>query len=240
MSPRLPRRTIVGLAVAIAVAAIASAPTPAQERGRSKGSDEPKRAGAAERAAGVIVKVEPVARGESSGKAADTEAKRGRGRNASRRLTINTAAVWRDWVRDQATDNPSGSTKKAAEKGANSVATKGEPQTPDTVVTVDIGPDTTIETRYRASTDETSKGARTPAEARDDARDPAEKGRAKGRSRDAGKSRSDSGKAQRLSADDLKPGLFVEVDFRHATAQNVASSVAVIRPVGGPDTPADK
>src|SRR5262249_26906599 len=103
MSPRLPRRTIVGLAVATAVVAIAGASTLAQERGRPKGSDETKRASDDERASGVIVKVEPVARGDSSGAAADGEAKRGRGRNAPRRLTINTAAVWRDWVRDQAT-----------------------------------------------------------------------------------------------------------------------------------------
>jgi hypothetical protein len=230
MSPRLPRRTVVGLAVAIAAAALTAGPALAQERERSKRADETKRSNPAERASGVIVKVEPVAKGDS-GSSPGNEAKR----NVSRRLTINTAAVWRDWVRDQASENPTGSTRKAAEKGANSVATKGEPQTPDTLVMVDIGPDTAIETRYRASTDETSKGARTPAGARDDDPDPAAKGKGKGK----GRSR-DAGKAQRLSADDLKPGLFVEVDFRHATAQDIASSVAVIRPVGGPDTPAEK
>ena len=37
---------------------------------------------------------------------------------------------------------------------------------------------------------------------------------------------------------DLKPGLFVEVEYRHVTAQNPASVVTVIRPLGGPDTSA--
>jgi len=37
---------------------------------------------------------------------------------------------------------------------------------------------------------------------------------------------------------DLKPGLFVEAEFRHVTAQNPASVVTVIRPIGGPDTSA--
>ena len=46
-------------------------------------------------------------------------------------------------------------------------------------------------------------------------------------------------KVTRFQADDLKPGLFVEVDFRHEDGRNLASTVTVIRPVGGPDTPAE-
>jgi len=179
-------------------------------------------AGDAQLAPGVIVKAEAIRKDGSSVE------KRSSPR---RRITVNTAAVWRDWVRDQASEGPPVSIKKAAEKGANSVATKGEPADTDTLVVVDIGPDTRIEARYRASNDETSKGASTPAGAGEGSRDPAEKG---------GGSRSVSARARRVAPDDLRPGLFVEVDFRLKTALNVASIVSVIRPVGGPDTPADK
>ena len=229
----LPRGTSLGLSAAVAVSALAVS-TPAQEATRPGGPGKAARANPAERASGVIVKVEPIAKGAAAGSSSVDDAKRGRERGASRRLTINTAAVWRDWVRDQAADDPATSPGKAAEKGANSVAAKGEPQDPDTLVVVDIGPDTKVETRYRASTDETSKGARTPAEARAGAADPAEK-----TAPPSGRSKAES-KVLRFSADDLKPGLFIEADFRRATAQNLASTVAVIRPVGGPDTPANK
>jgi hypothetical protein len=220
MSSRQERGIVCGLAVAIVLGAGSFAAIRAQERDRPRGSAEKGRASAAERASGVIVVVEPISNDNS---------KLGSERSGSRRLTINTAAVWRDWARDQATDRPTDSPKKAAEKGANSIATKGEPEDPDTLVTIDIGPSTKVETRFRASSDETSKGARTSAEAREGRQDPAEK--TKPRSRD-------SGMAPRFAADDLKPGLFIEVDFRRASGQNVASTLAVIRPVGGPETPA--
>ena len=226
MTPRLPRGTVQGLAVALAASATTIGLAFAQERGRARDS--------AERASGVIVKVEAVTR-ESSG---DDAAKSGRDRTAARRLTINTAAVWRDWARDQASQDPSGSTKKAAEKGANSVATKGEPQDPNTLVVVVVGADTKVETRYRASTDETSRGYRTVAEAREGSRDPAEKKDAGPRDKD--RSQSVTIRAPRTHIDDLKPGLFVDVDFRRSAAKNVGSSLTVIRPVGGPDTPAAK
>ena len=36
----------------------------------------------------------------------------------------------------------------------------------------------------------------------------------------------------------MKPGLFVEVEYRHTQAQNRAISLIVLHPIGGPDTPA--
>ena len=48
-----------------------------------------------------------------------------------------------------------------------------------------------------------------------------------------GKSKS-AEKGPRFGVGDLKPGLFVEAEYRHVTAQNPASVVTVIRPIGGP------
>src|SRR4051794_31109401 len=102
---------------------------------------------------GVIVKAEHV---NHAGAASE--------KGHSVRLTINTAAVWRDWARDQATIDPK-SPKEAAAKGNRSIATTGEPISPDSTVVVVVGPDTLVETRYRSSTDEISEGARNPANA---------------------------------------------------------------------------
>jgi len=128
------------------------------------------------------------------------------------------------------------SPREIAERGANSVATRGEPRSADTEVVVDVGPNTKIETRFRASTEERTKGSKTPAEAREvgdeTSKDKGDRGaRAKTRAGDSG--------VTRFQADDLKPGLFVEVDYRHEDSRNLATSVTVIRPIGGPDTPAE-
>src|SRR5207249_4948891 len=77
-------------------------------------------------------------------------------------VTINTAAVWDDYVRDQATPPAKAEAPPDAAKGANSVATKGEPQSESTLVRVEVGPRTRIEVRYRSSTDATSLGGPTP------------------------------------------------------------------------------
>jgi hypothetical protein len=160
----------------------------------------------AERASGVIVKVEPLGKRDAKGP-------------RSYRLTINTAAVWRDWARDQATRSGAGSTGRAAAEGNKSIATRGEPATKDTMVAVDVGPEALVEGRFRTLDDETSKGGRTPAEARAEEKDPAARRRF-------------AAKPAAISAAELKPGLFVEVDFhRAAKSENRASSVAVIRPV---------
>ncbi len=232
MNLPLGRRTVLSLATATLVAA--SGHGLAQEgKGKAK-SSSPKGSASAERASGVIIKAEPVTKGATPGSTITDEAKKGRQAPRSVRLTINTAAVWRDWARDQATEDPTKSAKKDAEEGDNSIATKGQPVSADTTVLVDVGPDTRVETRFRSPTDETSKGASTPEGAREE--DDSASGSSKSKSR-AGKSKS-SGNGPHFGAGDLRPGLFVEVEFRHVTAQNPASVVTVIRPIGGPDTSA--
>jgi len=185
-----------------------------------------------QRASGVIVKAEAIPQGA---KARPDDAERPKGQAPTHRLTINTAAVWRDWVRDQVGLDANASPREIAKRGANSVATKGEPQSPGTLVVVDVGPNTKIESLFRESTDETSKGATTPAGARAASEDPAaEKGKddtSTGRDKKAEPSR-----ITRFQADDLQPGLFVEVDFLRQDAHDVASTLAVIRPIGGSDT----
>jgi len=197
-----------GAAVAsLAVASWVAAPFGAQAQ-QSKAGQETKKSSPStekgsspsERASGVIIKVEPV-----------TNA--GRDRPATHRLTINTNAVWRDWARDQARPKDTGSAKKDAAEGKESIATRGEPVDRNSLVVVDVATDTRVETRFRSPTEEVSKGSKTPDNAKGSA----------------------SEKPVQFRAQDLKPGLFVEVDFRHVTAQNAASSVTVIRPITPPE-----
>lgn len=190
----------------------------------------------AERVAGVIVKVEPLAKSPSPG--ASSRRERREGKDAADRpvrLTINMTAVWKDWARDQNLGGPSESPKKEAAEGANSVATKGEPQDKDTLVVVDLTHVGRVETRFRTPEDETSKGAKTPAEARVSG-DPADSKTV------PPSSKRSSAKPTQFTAATLKPGLFVEVDFRHADARNIASTVTVVRPVypESPSKPASR
>lgn len=169
---------------------------------------------------GVIIKSEPVTR-------AGTPEEKGH----SVRLTINTAAVWRDWVRDQATIDPK-SPKDAAARGNRSIATSGEPISPDNTVVVVVDPETRIETRYRSSTDEISEGAKDPANAaRAEARTDAQ---------DSSKPRAEhsAAKPPKFTHHDLKPGLFVEIHYKEAKSREKATLLRVMRPVGGPQTPA--
>jgi hypothetical protein len=117
-----------------------------------------------------------------------------------------------------------GPPSKDAARGNNSVATKGEPADRNNMVVVDVGPGTRVETRFRAPDDESSKGAKTPESARSGAPKD-ETSRA-------------SAKPVQFRLEDLKPGLFVEVDFRHLSGQNPATTVTVIRPIGPQKTPA--
>lgn len=176
---------------------------------------------------GVIVKAEPLAR---SGEATSDPEKATR----QVRLTINTAAVWRDWVRDQATLDPK-SPRAAAVAGEKSIATTGQPRSADTTVVVVVAPDTRIETRYRSSTDEVSEGARTPegaakAQASTDPADTTSTAR--------GRVDHSAAKANRFTADDLKPGLWIEVHYKDAKTREKATLVRVMRPVGGPQSSA--
>src|SRR5262249_38404550 len=109
--------------------------------------------------------------------------------------------------------------KKDAAKGANSVATKGQPADENSLVVVEVVAGTKVETRFRSPTDETSKGVTSPEEVKSD---------------EATSSRiRPTGKPVQFRAEDLLPGLFVEADFRQAGPQdkNTASTVAVIRPI---------
>lgn len=223
---RIGRLTRGGAVASLAAAAlVAMAGLASAQESATKGRTSAKGTSPAERASGVIVKVEPVRKGVTSGDTIEKEAKAGRTRPWTHRLSINTNAVWRDWSRDQAQVNDRGPARKDAAKGANSVATKGEPVDANSLVLVDIGPDTRIDTRFRAPDDESSKGEKKPAAAT---------------SKDEPKGDTQSnGSAVRFRAEDLKPGLFVEVEFRHITAQNPASVVTVIRPVEA-SQPSDK
>jgi hypothetical protein len=224
-----------GLAAATLVLAAVVGSAQEKQQGK-KNADPSRREGPAVaspdegRASGVIVKVELIKKGPSLPKDGAN------GVTYIRRLAINTAVVWRDWVRDQGGQRPNTSPRELAERGANSVATKGEPQSEDMLVYVDVVPPTRIESRFRASTDETSKGEKTAAKAREAAEDPASEAKGKGKGKaDTSKDRAKEPQATRLQAEDLKPGLFVEVDFGHGDARNIARIVAVLRPVGGPD-----
>jgi hypothetical protein len=218
MSLRLRGRLVVGLAAALLVAP--PGPGRAEDQGANGRSDAAtKKTDAQGRASGVIVKIERVKPGASSGTSTD-KSDRPRG-HRTLRLTINTAAVWRDWARDRALQSNSESSNKAADEGANSVASKGEPQDEDTLVVVDLTSATKVETRFRTPEDETRKGSKTPEAARGGS------GRA---------ARDDPAKPTHFAAHDLKPGLFVEVDFRHKTGRNRATTVCVIRPVSDTGT----
>ena len=235
MNLPLGRRTVLSLATAALIAA-SGLGLAQQDKGKAKAKSSPAKGSATtERASGVIIKAEPVTKGATPGSTITDEAKKGRQVPSSVRLTINTAAVWRDWARDQATEDVSKSAKTGADEGKNSIATLGQPVSADTTVLVDVGPSTRVETRFRSPTDETSKGAATPAEARKEDDPTPDADADKSKSRAASKS---AEKGPRFGVGDLKPGLFVEVDYRHVTAQNPASVVTVIRPIGGPDTTA--
>ena len=170
---------------------------------------------------GVIVKAEHVNHGGAASE---------KGRSV--RLTINTAAIWRDWARDQATTDPKVPKPTAAARGNRSIATDGEPIAPDNTVVVVVDPDTKIETRFQSPTDEISEGAKDPADAaRVEAKTDAE---------DSSKPRTEhsAAKPPKFTAGDLKPGLFVEIHYKEAKSREKATLLRVMRPVGGPQTSA--
>jgi len=166
---------------------------------------------------GVIVKVEPVGEARGSGEKAARKAAR------HVRVTVNTDAVWRDYIRDQA--NLSG--KADAKKGEESVATKGQPASPDSLIIAEVGPDSKVVMRYRSSTDETNEGSRTVEKAEKKDQSP--------ESSEVKRSRRDE-KAPKIGVSDLKPGLFVEIEAR----KGKASQVIVLKPVGEGQTPASE
>lgn len=193
-----PHRTALAL---LAAALVALAPGLSRADEPRPNSRAPRPASPSdERVSGVILKVEKAPSAEG--------ARTKKERRHALRLTVNTAAVWRDWARDQIADRPDESPRAAAAEGANSIATKGEPQEKDSLVTIHVGRGAKVETRFRAPDDETSKGSRTPEKS--------------------------SARPTVFRAEDLKPGLFVEVDYARKGERNVASTVTVIRPSGVP------
>jgi len=214
----VPRRQSLCALVALALAAGPGLARAQDSKARAR--DSKSGADAAQRTAGVITKV------DSQGK---DDARRAR-------LTIKTDAVWRDYVRDQATNDPKSSVKNAAKKGEQSIATKGEPSSPNDRVLVDLGPDSRLELRYRAGTDEANAGFATAAEAiaHEKKAGSERQAQADGKAR-----RRTAAKPAKLSASDLKPGLFVEVEYRRdKEGSNRITALRVIRPVGGPESPA--
>ena len=161
-------------------------------------------------AEGVIVKVEKV--GDDKDKAPQRV-----------KITVNTAAVWSDYVRDAARVKGT----ESAKDGANSVATKGEPVSPNNVVVAEVGAGTNLSTRFRSSTDETNKGSRTVEGAEKKDGSPAS---------DDVKRRPRDKKAPKTVIGDLRVGQFVEVEAKVGKA----TRVIVLKPVGGPSTPASE
>ena len=161
-------------------------------------------------AEGVIVKVEKV--GDDKDKAPQRV-----------KITVNTAAVWSDYVRDEARVKGT----ESAKDGANSVATKGEPVSPNNVVVAEVGAGTNLSTRFRSSTDETNKGSRTVEGAEKKDGSPAS---------DDVKRRPRDKKAPKTVIGDLRVGQFVEVEAKGGKA----TRVIVLKPVGGPNTPASE
>jgi hypothetical protein len=202
----------------------------ADDKQPSKGG---RKASDADRASGVIARIEPTERGDK-----DTQ--------RSWKLTLNIDVVWRDFVRDQATDPARAArtgTGKAARKGRESIATEGHPKGEQMMVTVLVDPEAEITMRYRSSTDAFGEGSATPEGAsRAEAAADNEAGREASADPDrtATRSRRQAMKARALAARELKPGLWVDVEFRRDDKQNKARRVIVMRPVGGPDTSPDK
>jgi len=210
--------TALGMALVVATA-LGAADEKQARKSASKG-------GSPEKVSGVILKVQPAAEGAKGGK-------------DSWKLVINTDVVWRDFVRDQATEPAKAAatgTEKAARKGKESVATEGHPRDADLVFSVVVDPRTEITMRYRSSTDSIGEGSPTA--------EGAAKAEAIASTPSGGKTaeapagtQTQSPKARALDPSELKPGLWVDVDFRKAGDRNQARRVTVMRPVGGADTP---
>jgi len=220
------RNPLLAFALLMASSLPADAQDRTQERGeaaktaavKSSVEKDPPR----ERASGVILKVEKLnserAATDSAPATEKTKTENDKARPVRLRLTINTDVVWRDWVRDQTKVKDTGPPRKDAEVGAKSVATKGQPADANSKVVVDVTMDTKVETRFRTPEDSTSRGYKTPAEARG----------ATGR---ATATKTQAAKPVQFTRDDLKKGLFIETDFQNRDGKNASSVVTVIRPI---------
>ena len=121
------------------------------------------------------------------------------------------------------------------------MATEGHPRNQGMLVTVNLDPQTEITMRYRSSTDEISEGARrpkAPPEPRG-ATDTSSKTKTAQTPTRPG-ARRQTLEARVLEPMELKPGLWIDVEFRRDNKDNQARRVMVMRPVGGPDTAPEK
>lgn len=193
LSP-LSRRAIGAAPIFLLTLALAAA---ADEPGSktAKGADD-------QMIEGVVVRVEPRS-GEGSGQGV--------------RLTINSGVVWRDYVRDTATEKGA-STDKAAEKGDESVATKGQPRSPDTMVVIDCPADKAASLRYRAAMDERSLGAASPEAARQLSQNDKERP-------------ADAKSARQLKPVEVKKGLWAHVTYHRDKDRNVVDKLIILEPV---------
>ena len=157
------------------------------------------------KAEGVIIKVEKVG---DSDKAGPQQVK----------ITLNTAAVWRDYIRDQASVKG----KDSAKDGSNSIATQGQPASTDNTFLIEVGPKARLLTRFRAESDETNEGSRTV--------EVAEKKVGGASSEDVKTSGSDK-KAPKTEVGDLKVGQFIEVEAK----EGKAGRVVILKPIKDPE-----
>ncbi len=179
----------------------------AQDSKTSKGKDRE------QKGEGVVVSVEPIEKVETKNDDGPKKV----------RVTINTAAVWRDFVRDQADEKR----KTEAKKGEGSVATKGQPLVESETIVAEVDRDTTLHLRYRSSTDEADNGSRSVEKAAKKDGSP--------ESNEVKTSRRDE-KAPKIAIKDLKAGLFVSIE----TEKGKARKLTVLKPVGEGTTPASE
>jgi hypothetical protein len=161
-----------------------------------------------QRVEGVVIRVEPIGENKTAARGV--------------KLTINTAAVWRDYVRDTATTKEP-PPEKAARKGKESVATKGQPVSPGTVTTVEVTPDSRLELRYRTAMDERTQGAASADAARkltSKEGDPSQSSK---------ESVETTGKT--IKVDQIKSGLFVHVRYHRDGKQDRADRLIVLEPI---------
>lgn len=183
------------------------------------------KAKASEKISGLIMKVEKIKDASAKGGEADAQLVV---------VTVGTDVVWRDFVRDQAVAPEKAtkeSTTRAASKGRKSVAGEGQPVDPALVATAELDARTKLALRYREATDEATEGAKTPDEA-SKAEAEADPGAEKSRP-----SKKADAKPRTITAKDLKPGLWVEIELQPGDPKH-ARTLTVMQPVEDVKVPA--
>ena len=155
---------------------------------------------------GVIVKVEPVEHGDQAGK-------------RSWRVTVNTDVVWRDFVPRPGCRSVESRQNRDVDSRGQGEEIGGHRGTSRAIegmlTTVNLDPRPRSRCVYRSSTDEISEGAATPegASRAEDATDTSSKTRTAQTPARPG-ARRQALKARVLEPMELKPGLWIDVEFR--------------------------